>query len=133
MIILHNHLSKESRDFVAANGAGNVVISWYEGGRELFESIGGHKKISSFPSVVLHQPAYRSVVLNEDNLVISTHDHPASHNIIREPKNMTDVDAEISKVNALLTISSAHGFNVGALNRVSGLGRSDAYWHSQGA
>jgi len=59
MIILHNHHSKESRDFVDAHAKpSDTIISWYEGGREEWVDSGGTDKVSAFPSVVADIPEY---------------------------------------------------------------------------
>tara|TARA_R110000803_G_scaffold20173_1_gene52179 strand:- start:1586 stop:1987 length:402 start_codon:yes stop_codon:yes gene_type:complete len=132
MIILHNHLSKESREFVAANGTGNIVLSWYEGGREQFESIGGHKKISAFPSVIIHVPTHNVTHYEEDNIAVKdTILRQAAHMVVRDPVSMSDVDKEIDNINIVLSKSGDHGVTVAQLNRQSALHRSDTWWKSQ--
>ena len=85
MIILHNHMSKASREFVATHGEGHTVISWYEGGREAWIAAGGTDKVSAFPSIVVDMPAYKVPErLGPDDVTIPEYLVPAGTVMIRK-------------------------------------------------
>jgi len=107
MIILHNKHSKKSRDFVEAHGAGNVVIDWYSGGREHYESCAGHKKVSTFPSVPIHVPAHRVLINGE---IIE--DIPACDEFAQNVSSLDDIQTKIDQINEVLADSELYGLAV---------------------
>jgi hypothetical protein len=125
MIILHNSYDKDSRDFVAAHGEGNIVIDWYAAnGREEFMRIAKHANVSAFPSVIIHMPPYK--ILDEPK--------PGQHIIKAKVKDMDDVMAEISRINKFinqwaLEKRDEEGF-LPDLTEAE-LHRSDGYWKNQ--
>ena len=108
MIILHNYMSKASREFVAAYGEGNTVISWYEGGREAWIAAGGTDKVSAFPSIVVDMPAYKVPErLGLDDQTLPEHFIPAEVVMIRKPTSLNDISDWIAAKNMILNRSTA--------------------------
>ena len=124
MIILHNHLSKVSREFVEAYGTGNTVISWYEGGREAWIAAGGTDKVSAFPSVIVDVPEH--VIperLGANDQTLPEVSVPAHQATVRIPRDLADVQAHLDNLNKRLAGSAAAGRPVPPLT-LGGIDRS---------
>ena len=100
MIVLHNHLSRESRNFVLNVATEtDVIVDWYNGGREEI------KGISSFPSVIVDIPEYNTPANEELEIGITT--VPASRIAIREPTSIADIEAFLEEINVTLRLSES--------------------------
>lgn len=124
MIILHNSYSEASRAFVAAHGGGAEVYDWYKGGREAWTTLRGTMKVSAFPSVVVDMPAYRTwSFIDGDGTEVPAEDRPAEQRMIRQPRDMADVQDSVNKLNALLsgsfelTLENLNETPTGRINR----------------
>lgn len=106
MIILHNSLDKESRDFVAAHGAGATVYDWYKGGREAWVALGGTDKVSAFPSVLVDVPAFTVPARVVGRRTEPAFNMPPEQVAIRKPRDMTDVQAHLDEINKRLPAAS---------------------------
>ncbi len=125
MIIQHNHQNKGTREFVAAYGEGNTVISWYEGGREEWIAAGGTPKVSAFPSIVVDIPEH--VIperLGADDRTLPEISVPAHQATVRKPRDMADVQAHLDNLNKRLAGSAAAGRPVPPLT-LDGIDRSE--------
>ena len=108
MIILHNHMSKESREFIQEYGSGNTVISWYEGGREEWKNAGGIFGVSAFPSIIVDIPEYKVPAhMNLDDEDIPEQLTAAKTITIRKPTSLDDIQNELDKINVRLVSSAA--------------------------
>jgi hypothetical protein len=117
MIILHNHMSRTSREFVATHGEGNTVISWYEGGREVWTAAGGTDKVSTFPSIMVDIPAHKIPErLGVNDMILPEVDVAAQQGMIREPTSMLDIQNWIDTMNVELAASAAAGMPVDPLS-----------------
>lgn len=106
MIILHNHLSRESRNFVLNVATEtDVIVDWYNGGREEWFTAGEIKGISSFPSVIVDIPEYNTPANEELEIGITT--VPASRIAIREPTSIADIEAFLEEINVTLRLSES--------------------------
>ena len=119
MIILHNSYSKESREFVALQGDDNVIIDWYNGGREHYESVMGNTKVGLFPSVLVRVPAHK---FEDKSLTGPQNESPSivldivefNKLLIRQTSN-DDLQIELDKINTVLEASEALGLKVDLL------------------
>lgn len=126
MIILHNSLDKESRDFLAsvvsalgAFTAGvastpdgkTAVYDWYEGGREAFWAAGHTHGVSAFPSVIVDIPTYKAPAVGG----APAHTVPRRQHALRKPANMTEVMDFLTGINVELAKSAGEGRPVAPL------------------
>ena len=111
MIILHNSLDKDSRDFVAAHGAGATIYDWYKGGREVFWAAGHTDGVSAFPSVVVDIPGYRVPA----TLAVPAHTVARRQYALRKPADMTEVQTFLNRMNVRLAKSAGEGQPVAPL------------------
>ena len=129
MIILHNSYSKESRDFVALQGDDNVIIDWYNGGREHYKGVMGNTKVGLFPSVVLRVPAHKSfawwAMRNENPSPVL--DIVEFNKLLIRPTSNDDLQIEIDKINIVLEASEDLGLKVDLLTFES-LNKYDDEW-----
>lgn len=125
MIILHNRHDKQSRDFVEANGAGNIVIDWYDDGDcASFKRIAKHGAVSAFPSVVIHMPPHKILDVPKKG----------HHILVAKVKGMGDVRDKIIKINRHINKWAIEKYGTeGFLPDLTetDLHRSDNYWKNQ--
>lgn len=105
MIILHNSLDKESREFVAAH-PGAMVYDWYNGGREEWVGINGTIKVSAFPSVIVDVPAYTVPARVIDGRTEPEFNVPPEQVAVRKPRDLTDVQARLDVLNERLPVDA---------------------------
>ena len=127
-------MDKDSRDFVIAHGDGNVVIDWYNGGREHFEACANHRAISTFPSVVVHVPPHKyqpdDYGETEDDAEAEILDIDGYQRITEKVASLEDVQEAIDGVNEILVKSEALGLDVPPLT-MADLDKSDAYYQDE--
>ena len=126
MIILHNSLDEESRDFVAAHEptlggftAGvattpdgkTTVYDWYKGGRDAFWAAGHTDKVSAFPSVIVDIPTHRVPPTSES----PGHTAPRRQHALRKPADMAEVMDFLTEINVELAKSAGEGLAVAPL------------------
>ena len=108
MIVLHNSLSKKSRDFVENHTTeSDTVLDWYNGGRKLWID-GGNTLVGvqAFPAVVVEVPAH-NYYQDEDfagkneriNITIEAHQKP-----ICGVSTKQEVLVEIDDINDLIRL-----------------------------
>ena len=112
MIIFHNHLDAASRTFVEQHGAGNTVISWYEGGHEAWVAAGGTPSVGVFPSVLFDIPAYKVPEWMSPDGVVHPERIMDSVQRAHPVKTMDDVEAFVDDLNHLFAVSTAFGMAV---------------------
>ncbi len=114
MIILHNSLDKESRDFVSAHGSGATVYDWYKGGREAFWALGHTHGVSAFPSVIVDIPSYRTPPtagpFPQPGRLVTR-----QQVVLRKPADMADVQNFLDETNVALVGSAGEGRPVAPL------------------
>ena len=100
MIILHNSLDKESREFVAQHATpADTIYDWHD--RKdfaLWVGAGGTQKVSAFPSVVVDIPAHDSFDPDDEFL----EEVPAHQEALRKIKDIDDLNERIDKINLKL-------------------------------
>ena len=130
MIILHNSLDRESREFVAAAIAdfgttlgpfsdgvavtedGRITIyDWYAGGRDAFWAAGHTDKVSAFPSVIVDIPTHRVPPTSES----PGHTAPRRQHALRKPADMAEVMDFLTEINVELAESTGEGLAVAPL------------------
>jgi len=104
MIVLHNSMDKDSRDFVDSLGINDPnsnrvkIYDWYRGGQEQYYAEGGTEQPSAFPSVVHTVPAHviparPEIGENYPEIV------PGGEHVQRKPLNIDAVGDEIDRHN----------------------------------
>ena len=114
MIILHNSLDQDSRDFVTAHGAGATVYDWYKGGREAFWAAGHTDKVSAFPSVIVDIPSHR-IPPETGPPPTPGRLAPWQQIALRKPRDMADVQKFLDRINVGLAKSAGEGMPVAPL------------------
>lgn len=141
MIILHNSLDKESRDFLSTtitelgttldsfvNGVADTadnnhtVYDWYLGGREAFWDTGNTHKVSAFPSVIIDIPSHRTPPIpfpTAGGPPIPVRNIPREQHALRKPTDLMAIQSSLDEINIRLSKSAAHGKSVPALTLAS--------------
>lgn len=133
MIILHNSLDKDSRNFLAATlsslgttlepfsggvsasmDAKHIVYDWYRGGREAFWAAGHTDKVSAFPSVIVDIPTHRiPPIVGPEPVPGRT--APRRQHALRKPANVAAITTALTEINVRLAKSASEGLPVSPL------------------
>lgn len=108
MIILHNSKCRYCRDFVDTYGGGAFIFDWYEGGHELWLSLGFTNRVSQFVSVPVYVPSY----LYDGPTGVETIPEIPQLPLSGVPNGMATIQAELDRINADLAASEALGLYV---------------------
>jgi len=112
MIIFHSIHDKESRNFIANNSDGNLVINWYDPNiQKKYVSFYDHPQVRDFPAVFIFIPEYKTEpVTNIDGDIEGEGEVIPAHTETFYPVTIEDINNEISRINLLLQASRDLGY-----------------------